>query len=271
MSENMKVDLTTELPGILYEKIGSVAVMTLNRPDVGNALSRAMRPVVQAIWEDVKEDDSVRALIITGAGDRHFCTGLDLAEANVSGGTSTGGGRVKKEIVWSPLHAEVWKPVICAVNGLVAGGGLHFVADADIVVGTENADVMDTHTNVGMVGAVENIALAHRLPIGSVLRMTFMGRSYRMPAQRAYQLGLYDEIVPTGESLSTAMEIAKAIAQNSPAAVSLSKQAIWSLGLSSLNEAQEYGWALARMHWAHPDFAEGPKAFVERRPPEWKS
>jgi enoyl-CoA hydratase/carnithine racemase len=167
------------------------------------------------------------------------------------------------------MHFGVWKPIIVALNGLVAGGGLHFVADADIVVAEEHVAIMDTHTSVGMVGAVENIALARRLPLGSVLRMTYAGKYYRMSASRAYALGLIDELVPTGQGYNTAVEIAHDICRNSPTAISLSKQAIWSIEASNQTTAQEFGWALARMHWSHPDFTEGPRAFVEKREPNW--
>jgi enoyl-CoA hydratase/carnithine racemase len=129
---------------------------------------------------------------------------------------------------------------------------------------------MDTHVNVGMVGAIENIGLAKRLPLGAALRMTLMGRHYRMPAQRAYALGLVDELVPTAaEVLPAALEMARLIAQNSPQAVSLSKQAIWSSLEGGYRESLEHGWALLRSHWNHPDFLEGPRAFGEKREPTW--
>jgi enoyl-CoA hydratase/carnithine racemase len=165
----------------------------------------------------------------------------------------------------------VWKPVICAVNGTVASAGLHFVVDADIVVASNTAQFLDTHVNVGMVGAVENIGLAKRLPLGSALRMTLCGKAYRMSADRAYQLGLVDELAEPGELLACAEEIARQICANSPAAVSLSQQAVWSSVEMGYRDSLEYGWALLRMHWDHPDFKEGPKAFVERRDPVWET
>ena len=132
LAEERKLDSNEELPGIRYEKDGHIATMTLDRLAKGNSLTRAMRPAVSAIWNDVREDAQVRVLVVTGSGDRHFCTGADLTSPGSEGGTSDGMASVKEEIVWSALHAEVWKPIVCAVNGLVAGGGLHFVADADI-------------------------------------------------------------------------------------------------------------------------------------------
>ncbi|HEY7045451.1 MAG TPA: enoyl-CoA hydratase-related protein, partial [Nocardioidaceae bacterium] len=178
-------------------------------------------------------------------------------------------GPLTEEVFWSPIHNRVWKPVIVAVNGLVAGGGLHFVVDADIVVAAESAAFVDTHVNVGMVGAIENIGLAKRLPLGTALRMTLQGRNFRLPARRAYELGLVDELVAPEDLLATADTIAADIVGNSPHATSLSKQAIWAAQEMGYHQAMEYGWALARMHWSHPDLAEGARAFAEKRAPQW--
>jgi enoyl-CoA hydratase/carnithine racemase len=224
---------------------------------------------IRAIWADIKEDPSVRCTIVTGTGDRHFCTGADLGAVAARGRVKAGNGPLKEEVHWSPRQNDVWKPTICAVNGLVAGAGFHFVVDADIVVASDQASFVDTHTNVGMVGAVENIGLAKRMPLGSALRMTLCGKHYRMPAERAYQLGLVDELAPPDKVLETAEEIAGQICKNSPAAVSLSMQAVWSAVEMGYTNALEYGWSLLRMHWAHPDFKEGPKSFVEKRDPVW--
>lgn len=257
------------MEGLRYEKRGHVATLTLDRPERGNALSRSMAAPVHEVWRDVMEDGEVRVLVITGAGDRHFCTGADVREVAEAGRATAGDGLVREQIPWSALAHGVWKPVICALNGLVAGGGLHFVADADIVVAADHVEIMDTHTSVGMVGAVENVGLTHRLPLGSVLRMTLAGRSYRMSAQRAYQLGLVDELCDRAALLDTAYRIADGIVQNSPHAVMLSKQGIWaSLGRDH-EGAAEHAWALARLQWSHPDFREGARAFAEKRAPQW--
>jgi len=171
---------------------------------------------------------------------------------------------------WTPRQNEVWKPPVGAVNGMVAGGGLHFVVDADIVVAADHAQFIDTHVNVGMVGAIENIGLAKRLPLGSALRMTLMGRHYRMSAERAYELGLVDELAETpAEALAMARQMAEKLLSNSPQAMALSKRAVWGSLETGYRDALEAGWALLRSHWGHPDFVEGPRAFGEKREPEW--
>jgi E-phenylitaconyl-CoA hydratase len=171
---------------------------------------------------------------------------------------------------WSPLQNRVWKPVLCAVNGLCAGGGLHFVVDADVVLASENAAFLDAHVDVGMVGALENIGLARRLPLGTALRMTLQGRDYRLPARRAFELGLVDELVAAPAELApAAAAIAEAMKRKSPQALALSKQAVWGAQERGYGEALAHGWALVRRHWRHPDFREGQRAFAERRPPRW--
>lgn len=255
--------------GIVYSTDGHIATIRINRPEAGNSLTRAMRPVMRELWADVRDDPQVRVVIVTGTGERHFCTGIDVREAATTGDVPSGLGSARAEIPWSPLHHDVWKPIICAVNGTVAGGGLHFVADADIVVAAEGVSFMDTHVNIGMVGAVENIGLTHRLPLGTVMRMTLQGSRYRLDALRAHQLGLVDELVPRGELMATASSIAADIAANSPAAVQRSREAIWSSLGRPLPDAAEYGWALARMHRLHPDYRIGPAAFAAKEAPQW--
>lgn len=262
-----RVDFDT--PGFRYEKREHLAWITIDRPERGNSLLPSMHHTMRQIWKDVQLDPEIRVAIVTGAGTRHFCTGADVDAIAARGRVSQGRGPVENELFWSPRQSGVWKPVICAVNGTCAGAGLHFVADADIVFASPNARFLDAHVNIGMVGGVENAGLAYRLPLGSVLRMTLVGRDYEMPASRAYALGLVDELAEDGELLTLTEETARSIAANSPTAVTLSKQAIWRTREMGYRDAVEYAWSLVRMHWSHPDFAEGPRAFADSRTPEW--
>jgi len=256
------------LDGVTYEKNDGIAVITLNRPEKGNSLTRRMEASFREIWSDVRDDAAVRVAIVTAAGPRHFCTGFDVSSAKPDEAPAEN-RPLAESVFWTSRQNQVWKPTICAVNGLAVGGGLHFVVDADIVIASETAAFMDTHVNVGMVGALENIGLAKRLPLGTALRMTLMGRDYRLPAQRAYELGLVDELCKPEALLSTAMTMARAMCKNSPQAMALSQQAIWGSLDRNLREALEHGWALLRLHWSHPDFVEGGRAFLEKRDPAW--
>jgi enoyl-CoA hydratase/carnithine racemase len=264
------VDLAGPLPGLRYEKRDGVARITLDRPTRGNALTAAMQPVIRAIWSEVRDDPAVRVAVVTAAGEKHFCTGFDVGSDEGGDETVFADRPLADAVHWSPYQNRVWKPVLCAVNGLCVGGGLHFVVDADIVLASENAAFMDTHVNVGMVGALENIGLAKRLPLGAALRMTLLGRHYRMPARRAYELGLVDELVATPGELTGAVDaMLEAILRNSPQAMLRSKQAVWGSLERGYTGALEYGWSLLRGHWKHPDFAEGSRAFAQKREPQW--
>ena len=267
-----EIDLRKPLDGVLYERRkDGIAVITLNRPDRGNSLAPPMQALFRAIWAEVRDDPALRVAIVTAAGERHFCTGFDVAEAGGEDAEAVFNNRPLTEAVhWSSHQNRVWKPVICAVQGLCVGGGLHFVVDSDIVVASRNAKFLDAHVNVGMVGAIENVGLAKRLPLGSALRMTLMGRDYRMPAERAHQLGLVDELVETpAEVLPAALAMAESMLKNSPQAMALSKQAVWGSVEHGYRDALEAAWGLLRLHWGHPDFREGPRAFAEKREPRW--
>ncbi|MGH0038441.1 MAG: enoyl-CoA hydratase/isomerase family protein [Myxococcota bacterium] len=267
------IDLRGPLEGVRYERRDHIAFITLDRPERGNSLTPAMQGIFRAIWAEVRDDDDVRVAVLGAAGERHFSTGFDLSEteAEAEDVQDVFSNRpLQESVFWSAYQNRVWKPVICAVNGLCVGGGHHFVVDSDIVVASENAAFMDTHVNVGMVGALENVGLARRLPLGAALRMTLMGRHYRMPARRAYELGLVDELVATPDEARTLAEsMARQLLDNSPQAMALSKQAVWGSMERGYGEALEAAWSLLRIHWQHPDFTEGPRAFAEKRAPRW--
>ena len=265
----MVLDFETET--IVYELRDGIATITLNRPHEGNAITDELRRGVVAAWDEVKRNEAVRVAIITGAGEKHFCTGASVSELRGGEGSMLVDGPLRDCVRLSSHQNEVWKPVICVVNGLVNGGGLHFVVDADIIVAARTAAFMDTHTSVGQVGAIENIGLARRMTLGGSLLLTLAGRSHRMTAERAHQLGLVDLLESTAdEALATALTLAKGIALNSPEAMRLSKQAIWGSMEQGYQSAMEQGWNLVKAQWNHPDFMEGPAAFAERRAAQWR-
>ncbi len=271
LARYFEIDLRGALPGFRYERRDHIAFITLARPERGNSLTPAMHAVARAIWSEVRDDNDIRVAIIAAEGERHFCTGFDVSEAEGDDRDDAFVNKpVRESVFWSPYQNLVQKPVICAVNGLCVGGGHHFVVDSDIVVASRTAAFMDTHVNVGMVGALENIGLAKRLPLGTALRMTLMGKAYRLPAERAHQLGLVDELADSpAEARAMAEDMARVMLKNSPQAMALSKAAIWGGLERGYGDALEHGWSQLRLHWGHPDFVEGPRAFAERREPRW--
>jgi enoyl-CoA hydratase/carnithine racemase len=175
------------------------------------------------------------------------------------------------DLHFTAWHQKVTKPVITAVNGICAGGGLHFVADADIVIAASDATFFDPHVTVGQVTAIEVIGLARKMPFEAVMRMALVGAHERMSAERAYQLGMISQIVDPPERLQDeAQALAETIARNSPAALRATKQALWAALELGLTDACRVGSQHLVSVWRHPDQTEGPRAFVEKREPRWQ-
>ena len=162
-----------------------------------------------------------RAIIVHTGEGRAFQTGVDLQELS---GDGVGVERYRDSVEQWDLHFTAWhqhvrKPVVAAVNGFCAGGGLHFVADADIVIAASDAQFLDPHVSVGQVTAIESIGLARKMPFEAVMRMALLGRHERMSAARAYELGMVSQVVdPPDQLRAAAQELAEAIARNSPSA-----------------------------------------------------
>ena len=254
---------------ILFEVRDRVGIITLNRPDRLNALSDAMHAELPRLWQQIREDPELGAVIVTGAG-RGFCVGMDLRRVGERGGfhehTSNKIAEIQK---LTALQNDVWIPTVIAVNGVCAGGGLHFIADADVVIASEDASFVDPHVSVGQVSALEPISLAPRMGLGNALRFAVLGRSGRMDAQEALRVSLVDEVVPADELLARALTLADAAALASPAAVEATKRAVWASLELPFAEAMQQGWDRLVAHRSHPDALEGPAAFVEKRPPVW--
>lgn len=254
---------------LLFNVDAGIATLTLHRPHEGNALTPALLVALEHAWTRVENDTAIRVAIITGAGERHFCTGASVATLAVGQGSlhNQPNAQVNR---FSPRMCNVTKPVICAVNGLVNGGGLHFVADCDIVIASQHAAFMDSHVSVGQVSGLESIGIARRAGLGAALLLGLAGRGYRMPAERAHQLGMVDLLEESATAtMQRANELATAIAVNSPQAMALTKRAIWASTQMHDPAAPDHGWELLKSHWSHPDFAEGPQAFAEKRTPNW--
>lgn len=247
-----------------YEVDNGVAWITLNRPDKLNAVDRVMNLELPRVWQQFETDPEARVAILVGAGQKALSTGADLRDP-----PQTNDDNSIESIRWTPQQNGVWKPVICAVNGMVVGGGLHFVADADIVIAAENAWFSDPHVAVGFVSGLEPVALARRIPLTHVLRLALMGGVERISAAQAAAMGLVGEVVPADRLLDRAKEIASAIARHSPAALAATKKAIWQSLNMGLTGGLQNAWTLIIEHAKHPDFVEGPKAFSEKRSPNW--
>ena len=256
---------------LIVERHGPVGWLINNRPDQLNAMNAKMRDEFADAWTELDRDPEVRVIVHTGNG-RAFQTGADVSEL---AGDGVGMERYRESLENFDLHftswqQEVWKPVITAVNGICAGGGFHWVADADIVIAASDAQFFDPHVSVGQVVALEAIALIRKMPAEAVMRMAFVGKYERMPAERALQLGMISEIVDPHDRLrERAQEIGEMIAKNSPAAMAATKTALWAAMEHGLTDACKVGAGHLVGMWGHPDQDEGPRAFAEKRDPVW--
>ncbi len=256
---------------LVIERHGPVGWLIFNRPHAGNAMNADMLSDLEAAWRELDADPEVRVIVNTGTG-RAFQTGLDMVElARDPEALREQSRRTKRaELRLTAWHNRVGKPVIAAVNGVCAGGGLHFVADADIVIAAADATFLDPHVSVGQVTAFEAIGLIRKMPVEAVMRMALVGRYERINAERAYQLGMISQIVdPPGALRDAAQELAEQIARNSPAAMAATKRALWGALELGLTDACRAGAQELVSLWGHPDQHEGPLAFAEKRDARW--
>jgi enoyl-CoA hydratase/carnithine racemase len=214
---------------LVIERRGAVGWLEFNRPDAGNAMNAQMMHELEAAWQELDADETVRVIVNTGSG-RAFQTGVDVAQMSRDLDALREQSRRTKrfELRFTGWHNGVAKPVIAAVNGVCAGGGLHFVADADVVIAASDATFLDPHVSVGQASVYETIALAKKSRMEAVLRMAFTGRHERISARRAYELGILSEVVDPPERLRAAAQaLAELIAQRPPAELASVKRVLW--------------------------------------------
>jgi enoyl-CoA hydratase/carnithine racemase len=210
---------------ITVEVSEHVATVTLSRPEVMNAFDQPMLDEFAALWHRCRRDDDIRVVVLQADGERAFSTGVDR--------------KAGRDIHPNPFSADdpgqslgakqnrVWKPLICAVHGMVAGGAFYWLNEADVIICAEGTEFFDPHTTYGMASALEPIGLLRRMPLGEVLRIALFGLDERMSATRAYQIGLVSEIVATEDLRARARTLALRLAAKPPLAVQGTVKAIW--------------------------------------------
>ncbi|MES5821811.1 enoyl-CoA hydratase/isomerase family protein [Streptomyces sp. RG80] len=210
---------------VTADKDTAVAVVTLDRPARLNAIDLAMRDELVAVWRELRFDDSVRAIVLTGAGERAFCTGLDRdAEVPQPGSPYMADDPLLRV---GPKANDLWKPVIAAVQGMACGGAFYLLGESEFLVADPTATFFDPHTTYGMVSAYESVLMAQRMPYGEVARMMLMGTAERMSARRAYDIGLVSELTAPGAALDTAVARAAVIAGYPSEGVQGTVRALW--------------------------------------------
>lgn len=207
------------------DEASHVATVTLNRPDRLNSFDKTMCHEMADLWHTVKLDDRVNAVVLRAAGERAFSAGLDVKSRYE-----------QPRVVWnhedpgeflSPKWQKMWKPVVCAVQGMCTAGAFYFVNESDVVICSSDATFFDSHVTGGLVSALEPIGLMRRIGLGDTLRMALTGNDERVSAETALRIGLVTEVVAPEQLWERAHDIAALIAAHPTTATQGTVKAIW--------------------------------------------
>jgi enoyl-CoA hydratase/carnithine racemase len=257
--------MSTTYTTIRYETTSDrVATITLNRPESLNAFDRQMCEEVRSAWRRIKDDASVNAVVLRAAGDRAFCAGLDVKKAY--GQPDDVWNHEDPGELLSPKWQKVWKPVVCAVQGICTAGAFYFLNEADVVICSTDATFFDSHVTYGMVSALEPVGLMRRIGLGETLRIALSGNDERVSAETALSIGLVTEVVARDALWPRAHELAAAIASKPTAATQGTVRAIWESLDRPYRAAMEQGLIYTRL--GNPiGRAEAALAAQPQRPP----
>ncbi|MGH7657624.1 MAG: enoyl-CoA hydratase/isomerase family protein [Gemmatimonadales bacterium] len=251
---------------VLIEKHGAIAVVTLNRPEKRNALNGALRCRLLGVLNELRSDDPVRVLVVTGAGDKAFVAGADIGE--FEGRTAVDQFRVMREpSVFDAIEAFP-KPVIAMINGFALGGGCELAMACDIRIAAESARLGQPEVNLGIIpGGGGTQRLPRLVGLGNAYRLLYTGDL--IDATEARRIGLVDEVVPAAQLRDHVMQLAGLIATKGPIALQLIKEAVRASIRSPLDEGLRQETTLFGIAFASEDKAEGVKAFMEKRKPDF--
>lgn len=256
---------------VTYDIIGKTAVITINRPEARNALSSEAWAGLADAWHAARQDDDVWTLILTGAGEQAFCAGNDLKEMSERKAQAEKEGRpfVSTMPAATPMRGiPMPKPVIAAINGVAVGGGLELALACDLRIAADHARIGLPEVSRGIIAAGGGVTKLPRLiPFGRALELLFTGNI--ISAQEALSLGILNHVVPSADLMSTALALAEKINENAPLAVRAAKEGAWKSLQMPLSEAMDLELLLLNRVRQSQDAWEGPKAFAEKRKPNY--
>lgn len=253
---------------VLVEVADGVATVTLNRPDVLNAFDEGMQDELASVWRRLRVDDEVRAVVLTGRGDKAFCVGLDRAEipeTEYDPFTYEDPGRRI-----GPKSQQLWKPVVAAVNGMACGGAFYLLGESDVVIAAEHATFFDPHVTYGLPAVYEPILLGGRMAFGDMVRMALVGAGERVSAATALRTGLVSEVVPGDAVVATATELAGLIAAQPPASVQATLRTLWAARHLTPEQAAALGNVFLALGSSTAARLKGQQAFTTSPRPKWK-
>ena len=265
------------MPALIFEVRNHVAYMTLNRPQVHNSMNPELVVALAEAWEQINADDGIRTAIVTGAGDKAFCAGADLGRLI----PLTTGARqpedewdhkiiTNKHYIGSSLLRgyNVYKPIIAAVNGFCIAGGMELMQATDLRVAAEHASFGLQEVKWALVpGGGSLPRLARQMPFCKAMEILLTGN--RIDAQEAWRLGLINYVEPAAQVMAKAEELATTIAANGPLAVRKIKEAVLRCSGRPLEDGFKIENEIAREVFSSKDAREGPRAFMEKRKPDY--
>jgi len=228
---------------ITYEEVDGVAWVTLNRPEVHNAFNFQMQRELKEVWRGLRTNDDVNCIVLSGAGDKAFCVGIDRSEimgdwehpGQIRETSATGTGTTPAT-PWhfddpgenvGPKTNDLWKPVIASVNGMACGGAFYMLGEVEFIIAAEHATFFDPHVTFGMTACFESIHMLQKMPFGEIMRMALLGASERMSARRAHEIGLVSEVVPAEQLREATSWAAAQIASSPPVAIQGTVRSLW--------------------------------------------
>jgi enoyl-CoA hydratase/carnithine racemase len=274
--------VNTDFETLLYEERDGVAWVTLNRPDRMNAFNSLMQRELHSLWRGLRRHDDVRCVVLTGAGDKAFCTGIDRMEQMGNHADDT----TDRDVVGSgstpfmfndpgdnlgPKSSDLWKPVIAAVNGIACGGAFYMLGEVEFIIAADHATFFDPHVTYGMTAAFEPIHMSGIMPFGEIMRLSLLGNYERLSAQRAYEIGLVSEVVPKDQLVDKAGWAADVIASQPALAIEGTVRAIWAARELGPRQALRLGYAYVGLGTDQDSIAEGQKLFESGARIDWRS
>ncbi len=266
---------------LTYREGDGVAWVTLDRPEVLNAFNGAMQRELQQVWRSLRRNDDVRVVVLTGAGEKAFCTGIDRTEQI---GDGDGGGPAEPTVgsgstpfhfddpgdLIGPKSNDLWKPVIAAVNGMACGGAFYMLGEVEFMIAAEHATFFDPHVTYGMAAAFEPIHMLQKMPFGEIMRLSLLGSHERMSARRAFEIGLVSEVVPAAELHGAAGWAAESIASAPALAVEATVRAIWTGLEHSRSQALAQAYAYIGLGTDAKSIRQGQATFAAGRRIDWR-
>ncbi len=267
---------------IRYEEDGGVAWVTLNRPKALNSFNSLMQREVRDCWRTLRVRDEVRCIVLTGEGDRAFCTGIDRME-QMGGRTDE---TTDEDVVGSPgetpfmfndpgdnlgpKSCDLWKPVVAAVNGMACGGAFYMLGEVEFIIAADHATFFDPHVTYGMTASFEPIHRSGIMPFPEIMRLSLLGNYERMSAQRAHEIGMVSEVVPKDQLHDAAAWAAGVIASQPALAIQGTVRAIWAAREFGSRNAARLGYAFVGLGTSQDSLAEGQKLFESGKRVEWR-